>query len=356
MSNPIRWRRILAAQAGAQWWPVLIALTPLSIIYLWVVTCRNRIFDRRGPSACLDVPVISVGNITVGGTGKTPVVIDLVKRMETLGRTVAVVARGYGAVDGKANDEERLIRKHCPNVVYIANANRAEGGASAIKRFGANTIVLDDGFQHRKLKRDLDIVLIDATCPFGFGYLLPRGLLREPISSLTRASVIVLSRCDQVSAEQLQSLGKKLASIAPSVPLLRSTHRVVGLQSLAEKNIDYANTGLRAVLFGGIGHPEAFVKTVRSMNIEVVGEHWWPDHHNYQSSDLNQLMRIGRFPNCDIFLTTEKDAVKLCELKRTDAMEGIEDAAIGVVKIAIDFNESDDTILQGLVEQTLKKC
>ncbi len=349
MPNPIRWRRIQAGQAGVQWRPVLGVLVALSVAYQWIVTCRNRIFDRRGPSARLDVPVISVGNITVGGTGKTPVVIDLVNRLESLGRSVAVVARGYGATAGTANDEEQLIRRHCPNAVYVANANRAEGGALAIDRFGANTIILDDGFQHRRLARDLDVVLIDATCPFGFGYVLPRGLLREPMSSLKRASVIVLSRCDQVSVSQINHLEKKIASIAPAVQILRSTHRVMGVQTLAGIKIDYTEARLRAVLFGGIGHPEAFATTVRSMNIEVVGQHWWPDHHNYRASDVDQLMRLGRFPEHDIFLTTEKDAVKLCELK------GIEDEFIGVVKIAIDFNEGDDTIMQGLVGQTLKK-
>jgi len=305
--------------------------------------------DRRGPSSSLDVPVISVGNITVGGTGKTPVVIDLVKRLEALGRTVAVVARGYGATAGEPNDEERLIRRHCPGVVYVANAHRAQGGALAVNRFGANTIVLDDGFQHRRLKRDLDIVLIDATCPFGYGHILPRGLLREPTSSLKRASVIIISRCDQVSDSQLKGLEKKLAHIVPAVQLLRATHRVVGLQTLAGEPVDYDKVKLRAVLFGGIGHPEAFATTVRSMSIDVVGEHWWSDHHNYQASDMDQLMRTGCFPMCDIFLTTEKDAVKLCELS------DVRDAPIGVVKVAIDFNERDDTILQGLIEQVLKK-
>ncbi len=349
MLNPLGWRRIQAGQAGMHWWPVLGAAALISVIYRWVVSIRNRIYDRRGPVVCLDVPVISVGNITTGGTGKTPMVIDLITRVESFGRSVAVVARGYGAVAGAANDEERLIRRHCPSAVYVANPDRAAGSTLAMDRYGANAVILDDGFQHRRLGRDLDIVLIDATCPFGFNYLLPRGLLREPLLGLKRADVIVLSRCDQVSATQLNLLEKKLASLVPTVPRVRAVHLVVGVQTLAGEDIDYVDSGKRAVVFGGVGHPEAFVTTVRSLDIEVVGEYWWPDHHHYRSSDVNALMRLGRFPSHDFLLTTEKDAVKLSDMK------GIQDVPIGVVKITIDFTDGGDTIMQQLLEEVLQE-
>jgi tetraacyldisaccharide 4'-kinase len=125
------------------------------------------------------VPVISVGNITVGGTGKTPLVIELVRGMEKMGRNPAVVARGYGANEGQRSDEELLVRKHCPAVAYIADPDRHRGANMALRRMGADAIVLDDAFQHRRMYRDFDIVLIDAMCPFGYGHVLPRGLLRE---------------------------------------------------------------------------------------------------------------------------------------------------------------------------------
>lgn len=164
--------------------PVRAMLRVLEGLYARGVALRNTRYDRSGPRAVLDIPVISVGNLTVGGTGKTPFVIELVKRLDRMGLSPAVVSRGYKAAEGQPNDEERLIRESCPSVVCICDPDRAAAGQFARTKFGADVIVLDDGFQHRQLARTLDIVLIDATCPFGFGHLLPRGLLREPVGSL----------------------------------------------------------------------------------------------------------------------------------------------------------------------------
>ncbi|MCH8966960.1 MAG: tetraacyldisaccharide 4'-kinase, partial [Planctomycetes bacterium] len=172
MSEPTLYRRILAGQTGPWAAPLRGALLGASALYGLGVRGRNRWYDRASAAHRLPIPVISVGNITVGGTGKTPFVIDLVHRFERMKRTwnPVVVSRGYKASWDEPNDEERLIRRNCPAVACLADANRTLAAQRAHRDLGADVIVLDDGFQHRRLSRTLDIVLIDATCPFGYGY------------------------------------------------------------------------------------------------------------------------------------------------------------------------------------------
>lgn len=345
MSEPSIYRRIISGESGGWASPVRGFLRVVEYGYTAAVALRNRRYDHKNRSATLPVPVFSVGNITVGGTGKTPLVIDLVRRLEKMGRNPAVLARGYGSGAGEANDEERLIRRRCPSVVCIADPDRTRAGQVALERFGADILVLDDGFQHRRLARTLDIVVVDATCPFGYGHLLPRGLLREPVQSLRRADVIVLTRCDQVSRGTLEGLKERLAKLAPEATRLSSCHRVVGVETLDGNQWNGTPLGKRGALFAGIGHPGAFLTTVREMGLEIVGTKWFPDHHRYTHGDVASLLREGAFPSHEFLLTTEKDAVKLVALK------GIDPSRIAVVKIEIDFCNDNGTIWQSILEQ-----
>ncbi len=309
-------------------------LRRLSKVYGFGVGLRNRWFDG-GRERRLDVPVISVGNITTGGTGKTPVVIDLVARLMRRGLKTAVVSRGYRAGPDGRNDEQAIIERRCPGVINVGDPDRVRGGTLAIQRDRANVIVLDDAFQHRRVHRDLDIVVIDATCPFGHGHLLPRGLLREPPSGLSRAGLIVLSRSDQVDSASLERAELVIKAHAPSAPIVRSRHavsRIVGLdeytrgvthsvrspehESPGFVSADDRNplSGRRVVCFAGIGNPAAFRRTVESLGAHVVGDAWWPDHHHYLPGDVTDLLRPERFPEFDLLVTTEKDAVKLAGL------------------------------------------
>lgn len=345
--EPLLFRRLLSGEAGAWATPLLAGLRVASGVYGWGVRLRNARYDRRGPTRVLPVPVISVGNITAGGTGKTPLVIDIVHRLEGLGMSPAVVSRGYGSIAGEPNDEERLIRRHCPTVACVSDPDRARGGETACRRFGADVIVLDDGFQHRQLARCLDIVVIDATCPFGYGRLLPRGLLREPPEALSRAHVIVLSRCDQISGHDLTRLEQRLRTLAGGAVHIKCHHAVIGCECLDGTPLSEPIAGKRAVLFAGIGQPRAFRNTVRGMGIEVVGERWFPDHHRYRARDIRSLTHQGRFPPHDLLLTTEKDAVKLAELPEHKATN------IVVVRTAIDFLADGNTMLQSAVEHAI---
>lgn len=363
-------RRIIAGETGAWASPVRGLLWAASAAYGRAIALRNARYDRNGPTARLPVPVISVGNLTVGGTGKTPFVIELVRRLNTLGYSPAVVARGYGASPGESNDEQKLIQKNCPSVSYVSDPNRRRGGELACERFGADVIVLDDGFQHRRLARDLDIVLVDATCPFGYGHLLPRGLLREPVSGIRRAHVVVLTHCDQVSHAELARIEARLRELASDAAHLKCIHRVTAIERLDGTAVEGGLDGKRVVLFAGIAHPQSFERTVASLGAEVVGTRWFPDHHQYHRRDLQQLLRADRFPRHDFLVTTEKDAVKLPELSGFDpvlrATAALDSplcgtAALGcpptiaVVRVAIDFVDDGGTMLQAILEQRLPR-
>jgi tetraacyldisaccharide 4'-kinase len=318
----------------------------LEASYKGAIAVRNRWHDYRGPKVRLPIPVVSIGNVTAGGTGKTPMVVEVVRRLEQMGRRPAVVARGYKASADGPNDEERLIRRHVPRTVYVADPDRARGAMRAHAEFGAEVVVLDDGFQHRRLHRDLDIVMVDATCPFGHDRLLPRGLLREPATNVGRADVIVISRADQASAEELGRLEERLRGLAPRATLLKCRHLVTSIECMDGTPLSGSPADLRAVLFAGIGRPEAFAATVETLGIQVVESLWWPDHHHYVAADLDRLRTSRRAPH-DLLLTTEKDAVKLADLW-TDLPENLY-----VVKIAIDFLGEDDKMFADVLRRTI---
>ncbi len=341
-------RLIVSGRSGFWAWPVRWLLRGCALCYKAAISLRNARYDRSGPARKLPVPVISVGNVTVGGTGKTPLVIDLVSRFRGLGFSPLVSSRGYGSTKDCANDEELLIRGRCPDVAYVASADRASASERAIRERHSDVVILDDGFQHRRLARDLDIVVVDATCPFGYGHLLPRGLLREPISGLRRAHAIVLSRCDQIGESELAAIRCKIEAVAPNIPVLRSKHVVKSVDRLDDRSFDRPLLEQKVLAFAGIGNPNSFLTTLCSLGVEVVAHHWWPDHHLYHRKDIEFLADSQRFPQYDIMLTTEKDAVKLGDLSNVNVDR------IGVVKISIDFVDDDDRILQELIEQTCK--
>ncbi len=347
MSRSPLYRRIIAGKTGRWSTPVLAVLRAAEGLYGCAVALRNVRYDRIGPRTELPIPVISVGNLTVGGTGKTPFVVELLERLDRMGSSPAVVSRGYKSADGQPNDEERLIRQSVPGALCIAARNRAWGGEIAHRSFGADVIVLDDGFQHRQLARDLDIVLGDATRPFGFDHLLPRGLLREPVDSLRRAHMVVLTRCDQVSLAALSRTEARVREMAGASTCLKCIHRVTSVEHLDGTPAAGSLEGKRVVLFAGIARPSAFVTTVASLGVEVVGERWWPDHYHYRRRDVHALRRSGRFPPHELLLTTEKDAVKLAEL------DALDHTGIVVVKVAIDFVGDGGTMLQARLDEAL---
>ncbi len=261
----------------------------------------------------IPAPVISVGNITAGGTGKTPFVEWVCRRLIGAGRKPAIVSRGYGAGDAETNDEHRVLAANLPDVPHLLDACRVRGARAAIDKSGADSIILDDAFQHLAIHRDLDIVLVDATRPFGNGRLLPSGTLREPARQLRRAGAVVLTRTDAVSEDQLERVRHAVRPLARSALLAESLHaptRLARLDGAPAESCEWL-AGKRVFWFCGIGHPRAFVDTLASVGAEVAGGRAFPDHHAYSTADALAVADAAVAAGAEAIVTTQKDQVKL---------------------------------------------
>lgn len=323
-------------------------LCALSFGYERGIRFRNAYYDTWAMPEWLDVPVISVGNLTVGGTGKTPMTIWVCERLLARGRKPAVLSRGYKATEETGADELLLISRRVPRAVAVAHADRARAGRMAIAEYGVQAAVLDDGFQHRRLGRDLDFLLIDATRPFGYSHVLPRGLLREPIGSVRRADAVILTRCDQASAEQITAIEKELRGWASGVPVVRAVHRFTEFVDLAGKPLPRP-VGQRVGCVAGIARPDAFRRTVADLGFTVSDVAEYPDHHAYSKADAEALTAWAREAGLDGLVTTEKDAVKL---SRLDAEWPV---PIFCVAVRMEMLEDGDRVLDELIDRMLRE-
>jgi tetraacyldisaccharide 4'-kinase len=281
--------------------------------YAWAMRVRNARYDR-GRSAVIraDVPVISVGNITTGGTGKTPMVAFLARWFRHHGVRVALISRGYRAEAGGQNDEARELETLLPDVPHLQNPDRVAAAQTAVEELEMQLIILDDAFQHRRLHRDLDIVLIDALQPFGFGHVLPRGLLREPLAGLGRADVIALSRADTIPNERRAELRRHINHWAPQAGWCELAHRPTWLVDAAGQHHPLASLNRqRVAAFCGIGNPPAFRQALESLGCDVVAFRTSPDHHAFQRDDIERLSQWVGEQSPDLVVCTRKDQVKI---------------------------------------------
>ena len=273
------------------------------------------------------MPVISVGNLTVGGTGKTPMVEWLARHLRRQEIRVAILSRGYGAEQGGLNDEALELELSLPDVPHLQNPDRAASAQIAVDELATQLLLLDDGFQHRKLARDFDLVLLDATEPFGFDHLLPRGTLREPVAGLRRAQAVVLSRADMIDAAAREGVRARVAALAPQAAWAEVEHRPASL--VDSTGAVYPLEELRnqpAVAFCGIGNPAGFRHTLEGLGCRV--ERWreFPDHHDYTRENVDEIAGLIRESGARFAVCTRKDLVKL----RVPAIGGIPLRAAGV--------------------------
>jgi tetraacyldisaccharide 4'-kinase len=287
-------------------------LATASLFYGAAVRARNAGFDvgvLRAHQA--PVPVVSVGNLTTGGTGKTPVVAAIVEWFTSRGVRPAILSRGYRPHAGAVNDEKLVLDQLCPGVPHLQGANRVESAAVACRQHGADVLVLDDGFQHRRLTRDLDLVLIDALDPWGSDHLLPRGLLREPRSALRRADAVILTRADLCPPEQKARIIDEIRRFGPDEPPIEAEFRPTGLINTAAEQA--AVDSLAAVAaFCGIGNPDGFLRTLADAGLKhVAAFRAFRDHHHYSATDLDDLARWAAEQNAAALVTTQKDLVKI---------------------------------------------
>jgi tetraacyldisaccharide 4'-kinase len=322
-------------------------LAVLSVLY--GLMCRARLLLYRiglRKQHRLGAPVVCVGNITTGGTGKTPMVIWLGRWLQERGIPAAILSRGYGerAPEAGAESDEMLIfRQHLPDVPHLVGPKRVETGARAVADHGARCIVLDDGFQHLAVARDLDVVLIDSLMPFGFGHLLPRGLLREPLSALRRAGIVVLTRADLAPDAHREAIRERVRAVAGDVPVAEACHRPVCLTPHGggePRPLDWAR-GRRLYGFSALGNPEAFPRTLASLGAEVVQHDVFRDHHWYTPSDLETVSSQAAALGAEAAVTTEKDAVKI-ENYPADA------PPLYVLTVEFTFLEGEERLTAGL--------
>jgi tetraacyldisaccharide 4'-kinase len=326
----------LAAMFGAFLQVCSYLFSGIVQLRLWLY--RNRIL-RDQPLGCL---VVVVGNLTVGGTGKTPVVEKFARALRDRGRKVAILSRGYKSKapplwkkwwfwlnhteaepprivsDGTnvllnsevAGDEPFMLARNLPGVVVLVDKDRVKAGAYAIKRFGCDTLVLDDGFQYLPLKGRLNLLLVDKTNPFGNGFLLPRGILREPIKHLKRASYVFLTKSRGVRDEELEAMIRRFN---PDAEIIECAHQPRYLQRIGsdERLPMTALAGRRIGAFSGIASPEGFEAFLRETGAQLAYTRRFLDHHRFEADDLQQVIAAALEARVEMLITTEKDAVRI---------------------------------------------
>lgn len=289
------------------------ALSLAEPIVRFAVNQRNRRYDRGiAEIQRVSVPVVSVGNITTGGTGKTPLVAWIARWFREQQRRVVLISRGYGAKRGELNDEALELAALMPDVPHLQDPDRVRAARQALTELQAQVLLLDDAFQHRRLHRDLNIVLIDALEPFGFDHLLPRGLLREPLGSLRRADVIAISRADLVTHEQLRAIAERIRIHAPQSLLLEVVHRPRALVDATSETFEPRSlSGQRVAAFCGLGNPQGFHETLVRCGAEIASFRVFSDHFQFGDNELKTLGEWADGLDVEQVVCTMKDFVKL---------------------------------------------
>ena len=302
----------------------------------------------------LSVPVISIGNITLGGVGKTPLVEMLATILKDEGFRTVILTRGYmdakdtsdtsktaGSVD---SDEAQMLKESLEDVPVLVGRDRITNARTFLKKERADVFILDDGFQHWRLARDLDVVAIDATSPWGNGSLIPRGILREPLSALSRAGIFVLTKTD-FGAHNVEPIRTQLKAIEPQALIVETVHEPQHLIDLnTQKSLTIASLVQRNVCcLSGLADNMSFQKTITCLGAIVQKNFSFPDHHVYESSDIERIVNYCREEKCDTVVTTQKDAVKLKEFLKNFQASGI---SVLVLRIKIVLTKGKDKFLE----------
>jgi tetraacyldisaccharide 4'-kinase len=292
----------------------------------------------------LPAPVISIGNLSVGGTGKSPLTIWICKFLLKIGLHPAVLSRGYARrgrspglvppldnpfeISGLFGDEPVMISEYLPSVPVRVESNRAASGMAALARGGVDVLVLDDGFQHLGLYRDLDIVLLDGRNAFGNGFVLPAGPLREPPSNLKRADALVITHAGE--GGDAAALGDKLRGLFPGMPVFACRHTLRGVSLTKGKPLFPLSSLLnrKAVIFSGIARPEGFFNDLRKAGLKICDSLSFPDHHRYTTGDLSEIFGSASKYGAEVIITTAKDAIRIPLPYRN---------SIAVAEMGIDF-------------------
>ena len=280
-------------------------------IILW--SYKLNIFKKH----VLPRPVVSIGNMTLGGAGKTPVTALIAQFLKENKITPVILTRGYMAGGSNESDEVRLLSESLSGVAVVVGQNRYKKGVEAMEKYRPDIFILDDGFQHWRLGRNLEVVLIDATNPFGNYRLIPRGILREPLSSLARANIFILTKIN-LGKDNVALIRKQLTKINPGALIVEAIHQPVSLLDLKGKNIIHNVSFLKdkkIAAVSAIGDPDSFTKTLTQLGADVKRSFAFMDHYVYSPEDIKNVDEFCQNNGIAIILTTEKDAVKLGKFK-----------------------------------------
>lgn len=321
--------------------PLKFALWILSLLYRVALVARDLAYSLKIAKAVQleGVKVISVGNITLGGTGKTPMAIKLATLLTERGKKVAVLLRGYGM------DEYEMLKDTLKGIPVIKGSDRIRSGREAINNHKVDTLILDDGFQYRKIKKDLSILLVNSRNPFGNNHLLPRGILRDRISNLKYADVIVLTKTSR-RQPGLEQIRRKLDGIAGDKEVFSSAHMPWSFYDISDRNelpLDFIRKK-RIASLSAIGDPRYFNDMLEGLGAEIAAEFSFTDHHEYTAADIKSVVGLCRENGLDTVVTTEKDACKLAP--RLFAGERLRLVSL---KIRIDFEKDEDSFTDRLL-------
>lgn len=317
---------------------IKIILFLLSILYSLFFKIRNTFYSAGlFKTNKLLVPVISVGNITLGGTGKTPFIIWLAEYLKKERYKTGILTRGYGRKNKNetivllknneildyniTGDEPQLIKNNIdPDIPIIIGSNRAKSGLLLIDEFGTKIILLDDGFQHLSLKRDLNIVVIDALNPFGNFNVFPAGILRENIGNLKRADIFLITKVDLISTTEKNKIIEFIKKTVYNAVILEGifqADKFISVKTKKEYAPEYVSKS-KCIAFSGIGNPDSFRKTLKNINISLLDYIIFPDHYPFMEKDMSDIFKRKIQFNSDIILTTEKDSTRLYNIKLKD--------------------------------------
>jgi tetraacyldisaccharide 4'-kinase len=310
-----------------------------SIYRFFLVKSQN--YYRRVPSRIRKVKaqVISVGNITWGGTGKTPLIIHLATALSEQGKNVAVLIRGYG------RDEVLELRKKLEGIPVVVGRDRIKSAHEAIQKYKADVLLLDDGFQHIRLHRDLDIVTLNSTQPFGPGGLIPVGTLREPIENLSRAHIFILTKSD-IGSKNIHWIRQKISTIKPEAVIFEASHKVVAFtDEIRHRSIKPTELqGRRVATLCGIGDPFSFEKSVEIQGCQILYAARFEDHHVFARSELRRFISQAKKLGCRDAITTQKDWMRLGKKLRTGFEKELNDFTFWISEIEFQVHDEEDFI------------
>ncbi|MGR3178243.1 MAG: tetraacyldisaccharide 4'-kinase [Candidatus Anammoxibacter sp.] len=342
---------------------IKLLLVFISYLYRGILALRELFYQKDFiKKTTLPVPIISIGNITLGGTGKTPLVEHIAVYIKKKGKKVAILSRGYGAKKKKQNkslevynDEYLMLRENLTDIPNVINSNRVLSGRKAIKEYHADCLLLDDGFQHHRLNRTLDIVIINALNPFGYDCVFPGGFLRESLRNLKRADLFIIAHSNLCSNNELTNLKDRLNRYNNGIPIVETTHQPVNIENINDGTILPVEwlKEKRIYAFCAIGNPESFSKCLANQGAKITKFKPFLDHYFYTKDELEEIIKDAEHAGVEAIVITQKDKVKILEVL---AKKDLDTYSIPFYVFKIKINVTNGTkILERFIDNALEQ-